>query len=156
MHWAFQTIAAVLSLMTALACARGENALTTAEDALLLSSVQKIGAQSGQAADHRLLCDLSEQHVDYMIDAEAISHDGFDERSEKITNAGGNKSGEIVAMNCGQTSAASAAQRCAIQWQNSPGHHKLMHQSWNTACYRMKRSSSDGCYYCIGLFANGL
>ncbi len=127
----------------------------TAQDRLLLKAVGDLPAASAQAARSDALCQLASSHLDYMIQQNDISHDNSDDRNKVIFSLGGTKTGEIVANNCGRSSDASAANRCAISWEQSEGHNKLMHQSWDTACYEMKQSS-NGCYYCIGLFANGL
>lgn len=124
------------------------------QQTVLATAVQETNAQSANGKRVSFLCDLSEQHLDYMIAQEGISHDGFQNRYQLIVSKGGTNVGEIVAYNCGQDSLESAAQQCAHSWVQSSGHWELMKKYWDDYCYAMKQAP-NGCYYCIGLFANG-
>ncbi len=146
-------ITAFLLLATG-ACSRGKSG-QTAEDQLLLKAVEAIGAESASAGFSSELCQLSQEHLDYMIAQKEISHDNFQSRSGSIQTRGAKKTGEIVASNCGLASAEGAAKQCAASWEDSPKHRELMRQTWGTACYQMKLGEG-GCYFCIGFFANGL
>jgi len=149
-------ITALFVILATAGCVRGEAALGTAEDQLLKKSVADIGAESAAAGFSPDLCQISQGHLDYMLEKGKISHDNFETRNKAIQEHGGKKAGEIVANNCGIENAEKAARQCAESWDESPGHQKLMRQTWGTACYQMKKGGQKGCYFCIGLFANGL
>jgi len=143
-----------LFILVLVAGCSGKSSQST-EDDLLLQSVQALGAESAEASYSAELCSISRRHLDYMIAAGSISHDDYDTRNGSIESLGGTKSGEIVASNCGQKDAASAARQCAESWEKSSGHRALMRQTWTSACYQMQADTAR-CYFCIGLFANGI
>lgn len=132
----------------------GPTGSVTREQSLLIEAVKQTGGQSANGKVDSLICELSEKHLDYMIEQGQISHDGFQERSKLIAKKGGGKTAEIVAYNCGQGTLQTAAKQCAKSWRNSPGHWAHMEPYWDGFCYAMKQSQ-DGCTYCIGLFGNG-
>ena len=123
-------------------------------DSLLTADVKQTGAQSADGKSVPLLCSLADAHLDYMISAAAINHDGFSGRSQEVQKAGGGGTGEIVAYNCGGANRQYGAQTCVNSWVASQGHWELMEPFWEDNCYRMKQTGN--CFYCIGFFANGL
>jgi uncharacterized protein YkwD len=128
----------------------------SSEQIALIEGVNTTSAKSAQGSVNSLVCRLARDHVAAMATDHAISHDGFSDRSREMSKAGATNTAEIVAMNCGpKTSLESAGAKCANQWLNSPGHWTHMERYWDAFCYTMQKGS-DGCYYCIGLFADGL
>lgn len=126
----------------------------SSETQTLIQAVQKTGAKSVDGKLVPRICEIATPHLDYMIEKNKISHDGYDDRTERLYAAGGTGSGEIVAYNCsGGMTIEKGASSCANSWLNSPGHWALMKKKWDGFCYAMKRTGS--CYYCIGLFSNG-
>lgn len=119
----------------------------------LVAAVRGQGGRSAEGHETDLLCRLAAQHVSSMASSGSVSHNGFQERSEVIVNAGGSDPGEILAYTS-VTDESRAASACVELWLSSPGHRRIMESPSQNYCYAMA-TGRDG-VYCMGLIANGL
>ena len=120
----------------------------------MVEAVRQTGGKSSDGNLNSRVCSLAMGHLDDMVSEGEISHNGFSERSQKMSQWGGTGSGEIVASNCSSgLSLSRGATACAKSWVSSPGHWSQMKKYWDNYCYAVKLAGN--CAYCIGLFTNG-
>lgn len=96
-----------------------QEVLSIAEEILQLVNVHRVSIGKEPLEMNALATDLAEEHTLYMIVQNDISHDDFDERSNRLfAEENASRTGENVAY--GQRS----AQAVMEAWLNSSGHRK--------------------------------
>jgi uncharacterized protein YkwD len=90
----------------------------------------------------------SEEHDNYMIENNVVSHDGFVSRSENIMKVLGAKTvGENIAYNYNSPQAALAA------WLNSPSHKENIEGNFTHFGISIRENATTGKKYYTNIFA---
>ena len=93
--------------------------LTIADEILQIVNNHRLSIGENTLETNTLATNLANEHTEYMIAQNDISHDDFNQRSDRlIDEENATRTGENVAY--GQRS----AQQVMTAWLNSPGHRK--------------------------------
>lgn len=121
-------------------------ALSVAEEILQILNAHRISIGKNALEINGLATDLANEHTVYMIAQNDISHDDFDERSDRlIAEENASRTGENVAY--GQRS----AQQVMTAWLNSPGHRKNIEGDFTHIGIGVIKNDA-GVYYFTQLF----
>lgn len=93
---------------------------------------------------------MARAHSQNMVARSKLSHDGFQQRFNQLTQVGFQKASENVAMNMKVADPAGVA---VAGWKKSPGHHKNMTNPADSVTGVATAKSADGSYYFTQLFA---
>lgn len=138
-------------LLVSVSCSKDEDpekieALLISEEILQLVNAHRASVGKDALAMNSLATQLAEEHTHYMIAQNDISHDNFDERSNRLfseENASG--TGENVAY--GQQSAKAVMEA----WINSSGHRANIEGDFTHIGIGVVKNSS-GVYYFTQIF----
>lgn len=120
--------------------------LSIADEILQLVNAHRASIGKNALSFNTLANDLAYDHTLYMIDQRDISHDDFDERSDRLfSEENASRTGENVAY--GQRS----AERVMEAWLNSAGHRRNIEGDFTHIGIAVVKNSS-GTYYFTQLF----
>lgn len=121
-------------------------ALSIAEEILQLVNLHRASIGEDPLAVNNLATQLAEEHTYYMIAQNDISHDNFDERSDRLFDEeNATRTGENVAY--GQQSAEAVMEA----WINSSGHRANIEGDFTHIGIGVKKNS-NGVYYFTQIF----
>jgi len=121
-------------------------ALSVTEEIFQLVNAHRVGIGEESLAINDLAIVLAEEHTHYMIVQNDISHDNFDERSDRLFNEeNASRTGENVAY--GQQSAKDVMEA----WLNSQGHRENIEGDFTHIGISVIKNNS-GVYYFTQIF----
>ena len=147
-------LACIVALTFTVSCSKDDSlqdieeqeALSIADEILQLVNIHRASIGKEALAMNTLATELAEEHTHYMIAQKDISHDSFDERSNRLfTEENASGTGENVAY--GQQS----AQAVMEAWINSSGHRANIEGNFTHIGIAVIKNSS-GVYYFTQIF----